>query len=235
MSKTNINSELINLFKEIDKKEEDNKNDEGAKYKKVKKLIKDFVDKKSKNLNKENYSVVNDIIESLKIINNGYENIFNNARFNKILSQKKEMTNKYIGQYHKMKKEEKKANNELIEEIENDDDEFWKNFEIIDITSPALNGVIEKAIIIQKLLNENTIKQENEKIHELYNNISNIITEANKLVDNKTLIDDEAIKRLNVQINAIKKEYEKIDKKKRNMEDHLKKYEENLSLKKNKS
>ena len=232
MSKTNINSELINLFKEIDKKEEDNKNDEGAKYKKVNKLIKDFVDKKSKNINKENNIVVKDIIESLQIINIGYENNFNNSRFNKILSQKKEMTNKYLEQYHKMKKEEKKTNNTIAEEID-DDDELWKEFEIIDITSPALNGVIEKAIIIQKLLSENTIKQENEKIHELYNNISNIITEANKLVDNKTLIDDEAIKRLNVQINAIKKEYEKIDKKKKNMEDHLKKYEEKLVIKKN--
>ena len=108
MSKTNINSELINLFKEIDKKEEDNKNDEGAKYKKVNKLIKDFVDKKSKNINKENNIVVKDIIESLQIINIGYENNFNNSRFNKILSQKKEMTNKYLEQYHKMKKEEKK-------------------------------------------------------------------------------------------------------------------------------
>ena len=46
MSKININSELVNLFKEIDKKEEENKNDESAKYKKVNKLIKDFMDKK---------------------------------------------------------------------------------------------------------------------------------------------------------------------------------------------
>ena len=233
MSKININSELVNLFKEIDKKEEENKNDEGTKYKKVNKLIKDFMDKKNKNLNSESNFVVKDIIESLQIINIAYGNNFNNARFNKILLQKKEMTNKYIEQYHKMKKEEKKSDNKFEGEND-DDDELWKKFEIIDIASPVLNEVIEKAIIIQKLLSANKIKQENDKIHELYDNISNIITEANKLIDNKALIDDEAIKRLNEQINAIKKEYEKIDKKKKNMEDHLKKYEEIMQLNKNK-
>ncbi len=117
MSKTNINKEIIELFQAIDKKEkkskeEGNKYEENEKYKKVNKLIKDFVEKKNdKKINSENIDLTKDIIESLKILNTAYENNSKNENFNKFLSEKEKMINKYLEKYHIRKKEEEKNKN----------------------------------------------------------------------------------------------------------------------------
>ena len=89
-------------------------------------------------------------------------------------------------------------------------------FEII--ATPTLNGVIDECETINKLLNNNKIKEENKNIAKLLKDVSNILIESNILKDNKKLIDDEAIKRLNDEINAIKKESDKIYKQKKNSE-----------------
>ena len=222
MSKTNINKEIIELFQAIDKKEkkskeEGNKYEENEKYKKVNKLIKDFVEKKNdKKINSENIDLTKDIIESLKILNTAYENNSKNENFNKFLSEKEKMINKYLEKYHIRKKEEEKNKNKDIsedDEFENYESEIVNDFEII--TTPALSLIIDESKKIEQILNENKIKEENIKI---INDISNVLVIANKLMNNKKLIDDVAIKRLHEEIKTIKKEYDKIYKKKKYME-----------------
>ena len=225
MSKTNINKEIIEYFQAIDKKEkkskeEGNKYEENEKYKKVNKLIKDFVEKKNdKKINSENIDLTKDIIESLKILNTAYENNSKNENFNKFLSEKEKMINKYLEKYHIRKKEEEKNKNKDIsedDEFENYESEIVNDFEII--TTPALSLIIDESKKIEQILNENKIKEENIKINELINDISNVLVIANKLMNNKKLIDDVAIKRLHEEIKTIKKEYDKIYKKKKYME-----------------
>ena len=135
----------------------------------------------------------------------GYENKSKNIKFSKDLLEKEQL----ILKCHKTKKE-KESNYE--ENEENEDEDTIKGYEVI--TTEPLEDIIRESIAIQKLLNECKIKAENSKINELNNNISNIIVESNKLMHNKKLIDEEAIKRLNEQIKAIKREYDKIAKKK---------------------
>ena len=213
MSKTNIKTEIINLYKDIEKKEKDknkdegNKNEDSDKYKKINKSIQVFIENKTKNW--EENTLTKDIIESLKILKLGYENKSKNIKFSKDLLEKEQL----ILKCHETKKE-KESNYE--ENEENEDEDTIKGYEVI--TTEPLEEIIRESIAIQKLLNECKIKAENSKINELNNNISNIIVESNKLMHNKKLIDEEAIKRLNEQIKAIKREYDKIAKKKKNKE-----------------
>ena len=219
MSKSNFHEDIVNLFKEINKKEKNieeskkSKNDDSEKYKKVNKLIKEFVEKK--NSSKEKSGLIDDVVRSLKIINIAYENNSKNDYFNKYLSEKENITNLYLKKYHEKKKLNEKN---LNEKSSFDDDDYAKDFEII--TSPALNGIIEECLKIQKLLSNNKFEEENEEINKLNDNISQIIIEANKL-KNKKLIDDEAIKKLVDQIKAIKKEYDKTDRKKKIIESRI--------------
>ena len=219
MSKSNFHEDIVNLFKEINKKEKNieeskkSKNDDSEKYKKVNKLIKEFVEKK--NSSKEKSGLIDDVVRSLKIINIAYENNSKNDYFNRYLSEKENLTNLYLKKYHEKKKLNEKN---LNEKSSFDDDDYAKDFEII--TSPALNGIIEECLKIQKLLSNNKFEEENEEINKLNDNISQIIIEANKL-KNKKLIDDEAIKKLVDQIKAIKKEYDKTDRKKKIIESRI--------------
>ena len=225
MSKSNLNMELVNLFKEIKKIEnhieesENNKNTCMEKYKKINKIIKEFIEKKNKDEKSEKSNLTRDIIDGLKIINIAYKNNSKNDEFNSFVLTKEKMINKYLAKYHQEKKQK-----EIKQSTdENEDQEFLKDFEII--TDSELNGIIDECLIIQKMLNENKITEEKNKINELEENISHIIIEANQLMNNNKLIDDEAIKRLNYEINAIKKESNKLYKKYNNLEKYKKIYE----------
>ncbi len=218
MSKSNIQSEIIQLFKDIEKKEKNieeavkNKNDDSQEFKKIDKSISEFIDKKNKN--KDNNKLTSDIIDSLKVLKEAYCNISKNKEFNNnILSPTEKKINNYLIKSNNLKKSQQKKS---IDEFTDDEDELINEFEII--ASPTLNGIIEECYKLQKKLDDNKIKEENNKINELMVNVSTILIEVNKLKDNKKLIDDEAIKRLNDEINAIKKESEKIYKKKKNTE-----------------
>ena len=214
MSKINWNSELINLFKEINKREknieegEKNKNDVSEQYTKINISIKNFIEKN----HKQNDDLAKDIVESLKLINSAYENNSKNYNFNKYLLEKEFMVNKCLNK----QLNEKTDNKELKKE---EDDDFMKDFEII--TLPKLNEIIQECIKIQNMLNSDIMKEEINKNNNLINDISLIIVEANKLMNSKKIIDEEAIKRLNDEINAIKKEYVKIERKKKNMEKYI--------------
>ena len=218
MSKTNWNAELVLLFKEINKREkiieegEKNKSDVSDQYKKINILIKNFIEKN--NSSKANDNLTKDIIESIKHINSAYENNSKNVSFNKFLSEKEQMINKHLEKKWTEITEDKELNKE--------DNDFMKDFEII--TLPKLNEIIEECNRIKKVLNNDIIKDDKNKNDKLNEDISRIISEANKLMCSKKLIDED-IKRLNNEINAIKKEYDKIDKKKKNMEKYIKIFE----------
>ena len=214
MSKINWNAELINLFKEINKREknieegEKNKNDVSEQYTKINILIKNFIEKN----HKQNDDLAKDIVESLKLINSAYENNSKNYNFNKYLLEKEYMVNKCLNKQLNEKIEDKELKKE-------EDDDFMKDFEII--TLPKLNEIIQECIKIQNMLNSDIMKEEINKNNNLINDISLIIVEANKLMNSKKIIDEEAIKRLNDEINAIKKEYVKIERKKKNIEKYI--------------
>ena len=206
--RTNLNEELMKLFLKIEKRIK-----EGNKYEEVNLLIKDFVDNK-KNNNSENINLARDINESLRILNMAYDNNSKNDNFNKFLSEKEKMTNRQLEKYHLEKKEKNKIDKDLSEEEE---DENYENKSVNDfeIINTSLELIIEESKEIQKLLIENEIKEEAMKINELNNDISNAIVVANKLMQNKTLINDESIKSLHEEIKTIRKEYDKIYKKKK--------------------
>ena len=214
MSKINWNAELINLFKEINKREknieegEKNKNDVSEQYTKINISIKNFIEKN----HKQNDDLAKDIVESLKLINSAYENNSKNYNFNKYLLEKEYMVNKCLNKQLNEKIEDKELKKE-------EDDDFMKDFEII--TLPKLNEIIQECIKIQNMLNNDIMKEEINKNNNLINDISLIIVEANKLMNSKKIIDEEAIKRLNDEINAIKKEYVKIERKKKNIEKYI--------------
>ena len=214
MSKINWNAELINLFKEINKREknieegEKNKNDVSEQYTKINISIKNFIEKN----HKQNDDLAKDIVESLKLINSAYENNSKNYNFNKYLLEKEYMVNKCLNKQLNEKIEDKELKKE-------EDDDFMKDFEII--TLPKLNEIIQECIKIQNMLNSDIMKEEINKNNNLINDISLIIVEANKLMNSKKIIDEEAIKRLNDEINAIKKEYVKIERKKKNIEKYI--------------
>ena len=206
--RTNLNEELMKLFLKIEKRIK-----EGNKYEEVNLLIKDFVDNK-KNNNSENINLARDINESLRILNMAYDNNSKNDNFNKFLSEKEKMTNRQLEKYHLEKKEKNKIDKDLSEEEEDEnyDNKSVNDFEII---NTSLELIIEESKEIQKLLIENEIKEEAMKINELNNDISNAIVVANKLMQNKTLINDESIKSFHEEIKTIRKEYDKIYKKKK--------------------
>lgn len=218
MSKSNIKLDVIELFKELEKKEKNikeavkSKSDDTKEFIKIEKSISEFIDKKNKN--KDNNKLTSDIIDSLKVLKEAYCNISKNKEFNNnFLFPTEKKINNYLIQSNKLKKSEQR---ESKDEFTDDEDELIKEFEII--ASPTLNGIIEECYKLQKKLDDNKIKEESNKINELIVNVSTILIEVNKLKDNKKLIDDEAIKRLNDEINAIKKESEKIYNKKKNTE-----------------
>ena len=213
--RTNLNEELMKLFLKIEKKIK-----EGNKYEEIKLLINDFVNNK-KNNNSENLNLTNDINKSLGILNKAYVNNSKNDNFNKFLSEKEKMTNRLLEKYHLEKKEKNKIDKDFSEE---DEDENYDNKSVNDfeIINTSLELIIEESKEIQKLLIENEIKEETMKINELNNDISNAIVVANKLMQNKKLINDESIKSLHEEIKIIRKEYDKIYKKKRNMENYSK-------------
>ena len=218
MSKSNIKLDVIELFKELEKKEKNikeavkSKSDDTKEFIKIEKSISEFIYKKNKN--KDNNKLTSDIIDSLKVLKEAYYNISKNKEFNNnFLFPTEKKINNYLIQSNKLKKSEQR---ESKDEFTDDEDELIKEFEII--ASPTLNGIIEECYKLQKKLDDNKIKEESNKINELIVNVSTILIEVNKLKDNKKLIDDEAIKRLNDEINAIKKESEKIYNKKKNTE-----------------
>ena len=91
-------------------------------------------------------------------------------------------------------------------EINNKGEEIEENIQVYEL--PIIKEINEECDKIQNILMDNESKEENKNIEKLKNDILQIKGEINKL----KVIDKTVIERLNEQINAIRKESDKLPK-----------------------
>ena len=168
-------------------------------YNKVKKINNLIKDKEKKKLKKTSGNeVIEDVTESLKIINDAYQKKIKDNFF----LEKEKMIEKF---YMEKKKTFSSKIEDSMVEINNNGDEI-DEFEIYE--PPIIKEINEECDKIQNILMNNESKEDNNSIEKLKLSILQVKDEVNKLKP----IDNEVIKRLNEQINAIRKESDKIHK-----------------------
>ena len=168
-------------------------------YNKVKKINNLIKDKEKKKLKKTSGNeVIEDVTESLKIINDAYQKKIKDNFF----LEKEKMIEKF---YMEKKKTFSSKIEDSMVEINNYGDEI-DEFEIYE--PPIIKEINEECDKIQNMLMNNESKEDNNSIEKLKLSILQVKDEVNKLKP----IDNEVIKRLNEQINAIRKESDKIHK-----------------------
>ena len=168
-------------------------------YNKVKKINNLIKDKEKKKLKKTSVNeVIEDVTESLKIINDAYQKKIKDNFF----LEKEKMIEKF---YMEKKKTFSSKIEDSMVEINNNGDEI-DEFEIYE--PPIIKEINEECDKIQNILMNNESKEDNNSIEKLKLSILQVKDEVNKLKP----IDNEVIKRLNEQINAIRKESDKIHK-----------------------
>ena len=200
MSQLNIKERLEELYENINKEEKKEKNK--FNYSKILNLINNFkenLDKEKKKLKKTSGNeVIEDVTESLKIINDAYQKKIKDNFF----LEKEKMIGKF---YMEKKKTFSSKIEDSIIEINNNGDEI-DEFEIYE--PPIIKEINEECDKIQNMLMNNESKEDNGYLEKLKLSIIQVKDEVNKLKP----IDNEVIKRLNEQINAIRKESDKIHK-----------------------
>ena len=200
MSQLNIKEKLEELYENINKEEK--KENKKVNYSKILNLINNFkenLDKEKKKLKKTSGNeVIEDVTESLKIINDAYQKKIKDNFF----LEKEKMIEKF---YMEKKKNFSSKIKDSMVEINNNGDEI-DEFEIYE--PPIIKEINEECDKIQNILMNNESKEDNHSIEKLKFSILQVKDEVNKLKP----IDNEVIKRLNEQINAIRKESDKIHK-----------------------
>ena len=200
MSQLNIKEKLEELYENINKEEK--KENKKVNYSKILNLINNFkenLDKEKKKFKKTSGNeVIEDVTESLKIINDAYQKKIKDNFF----LEKEKMIEKF---YMEKKKNFSSKIKDSMVEINNNGDEI-DEFEIYE--PPIIKEINEECDKIQNILMNNESKEDNHSIEKLKLSILQVKDEVNKLKP----IDNEVIKRLNEQINAIRKESDKIHK-----------------------
>jgi hypothetical protein len=200
MSQLNIKERLEELYENINKEEK--KENNKVNYSKILNLINNFkenLDKEKKKFKKTfGNEVIEDVTESLKIINDAYQKKIKDNFF----LEKEKMIEKF---YMEKKKTFSSKIEDSMVEINNNGDEI-DEFEIYE--PPIIKEINEECDKIQNILMNNESKEDNNSIEKLKLSILQVKDEVNKLKP----IDNEVIKRLNEQINAIRKESDKIHK-----------------------
>ena len=200
MSQLNIKEKLEELYENINKEEK--KENKKVNYSKILNLINNYkenLDKEKKKLKKTSGNeVIEDVTESLKIINDNYQKKIKDNFF----LEKEKMIEKF---YMEKKKTFSSKIEDSMVEINNNGDEI-DEFEIYE--PPIIKEINEECDKIQNILMNNESKEDNNSIEKLKLSILQVKDEVNKLKP----IDNEVIKRLNEQINAIRKESDKIHK-----------------------
>ena len=213
MAELEVKEKLEDLYEKINEEEKKGNNKE------VSNLINNFIE----NLNKEkkklkkisNNEVVEDVTESLKIINDAYQKKLKNNYF----SEKIRMIEKIYSERNKNLSF--KLDNSIVE-INNNGDEIGE-FEIYE--PPIIKEINEECDKILDILKNNESKKEEKDIDKLKDRIFHIKDEINKLKP----IDNEVIKRLNDQINTIRKESDKISRIQKILKDKNKANANNLN------
>ena len=202
MTELNLDEKLEELYESINKEEKKGK--DKINYNKIINLIASFeenLNKEKKKQKNENYKdILDDTIESLKILKDAYQYKIKDNYF----KEKEKITEKFY-------KEKNKNAPPVIydsqnEEEDNNIQEDIDDFEILE--TPIIKEINEECEKIQNILENNEIKEENKNIDALKIRVMQLKDEINKLKP----INNDVIKRLNDQINAIRKEAEKLNK-----------------------
>ncbi len=202
MTELNLDEKLEELYESINKEEKKGK--DKINYNKIINLIASFeenLNKEKKKQKNENYKdILDDTTESLKILKDAYQYKIKDNYF----KEKEKITEKFY-------KEKNKNAPPVIydsqnEEEDNNIQEDIDDFEILE--TPIIKEINEECEKIQNILENNEIKEENKNIDALKIRVIQLKDEINKLKP----INNDVIKRLNDQINAIRKEAEKLNK-----------------------
>ena len=202
MTELNLDEKLEELYESINKEEKKGK--DKINYNKIINLIASFeenLNKEKKKQKNENYKdILDDTTESLKILKDAYQYKIKDNYF----KEKEKITEKFY-------KEKNKNAPPVIydsqnEEEDNNIQEDIDDFEILE--TPVIKEINEECEKIQNFLENNEIKEENKNIDALKIRVMQLKDEINKLKP----INNDVIKRLNDQINAIRKEAEKLNK-----------------------
>ena len=196
-----LSEKLEELYESINNEEQKKEKDE-IKYKKIISSIDKFTEYLEKKKSKyENPKILDDIIDGLKIMKDSYKNKIKDVFF----KEREKITERFYKE--KNKNAPPVIYDSQTEEVDNNDiQDDIDEFEIVE--TPIVKEINEECEKIQNMLKNNNVAEENENVESLKNEVMKIRDKINKLKP----INYDGLKRLKDQINAIRKEAEKLNK-----------------------
>ena len=201
MSEMKLSEKLEELYESINNEEQKKEKDE-IKYKKIISSIDKFTEYLEKKKSKyENPKILDDIIDGLKIMKDSYKNKIKDVFF----KEREKITERFYKE--KNKNAPPVIYDSQTEEVDNNDiQDDIDEFEIVE--TPIVKEINEECEKIQNMLKNNNVAEENENVESLKNEVMKIRDKINKLKP----INYDGLKRLKDQINAIRKEADKLNK-----------------------
>ena len=201
MSEMKLSEKLEELYESINNEEQKKEKDE-IKYKKIISSIDKFTEYLEKKKSKyENPKILNDIIDGLKIMKDSYKNKIKDVFF----KEREKITERFYKE--KNKNAPPVIYDSQTEEVDNNDiQDDIDEFEIVE--TPIVKEINEECEKIQNMLKNNNVAEENKNVESLKNKVMIIRDKINKLKP----INYDGLKRLKDQINAIRKEADKLNK-----------------------
>ena len=195
-----LSEKLEELYESINNEEQKKEKDE-IKYKKIISSIDKFTEYLEKKKSKyENPKILEDIIDGLKIMKDSYKNKIKDVFF----KEREKITERFYKE--KNKNAPPVIYDSQTEEVDNDIQDDIDEFEIVE--TPIVKEINEECEKIQNMLKNNSVAEENKNVESLKNKVMNIRDKINKLKP----INYDGLKRLKDQINAIRKEADKLNK-----------------------
>ena len=200
MSEMKLSEKLEELYESINNEEQKKEKDE-IKYKKIISSIDKFTEYLEKKKSKyENPKILEDIIDGLKIMKDSYKNKIKDVFF----KEREKITERFYKE--KNKNAPPVIYDSQTEEVDNDIQDDIDEFEIVE--TPIVKEINEECEKIQNMLKNNSVAEENENVENLKNKVMEIRDKINKLKP----INYDGLKRLKDQISAIRKEADKLNK-----------------------
>ena len=196
-----LSEKLEELYESINNEEQKKEKDE-IKYKKIISSIDKFTEYLEKKKSKyENPKILEDIIDGLKIMKDSYKNKIKDVFF----KEREKITERFYKE--KNKNAPPVIYDSQTEEVDNNDiQDDIDEFEIVE--TPIVKEINEECEKIQNILKNNNVAEENENVENLKNKVMKLRDKINKLKP----INYDGLKRLKDQINAIRKEADKLNK-----------------------
>ena len=196
-----LSEKLEELYESINNEEQKKEKDE-IKYKKIISSIDKFTEYLEKKKSKyENPKILDDIIDGLKIMKDSYKNKIKDVFF----KEREKITERFYKE--KNKNAPPVIYDSQTEEVDNNDiQDDIDEFEIVE--TPIVKEINEECEKIQNMLKNNNVAEENKNVENLKNKVMKLRDKINKLKP----INYDGLKRLKDQINAIRKEADKLNK-----------------------